>query len=125
MATSWARVPPAAQRRAAPQTLKEPRFKVQKKFAGAVVGRVDIPARGESSTFFNVTRSQISEHYITRTGIPLNVPVHPPPVFALEQFHAANAVAGLTSDEPVLMVPDEHELQGQIYGVGEPLPSQL
>ena len=72
----------AAQRRAAPQTLKEPRFggEDQKKFAGAVVGRVDIPARGESSTFFNVTRSQISEHYITRTGIPLNVPVHPPPV---------------------------------------------
>ena len=93
--------------------------------AGAVVGRVDF-RREENRLHFSTSYSFTNEralHYSYSTGIPLNVPLHPPPVlFALEQFHA---VAGLSSHEPVLMVPDEHELQGQIYGVGEPLPSQL
>jgi hypothetical protein len=79
------------------------------------------------SFFMGISKEEGSTLCYTQFTFTFTAPTYP----VATRFVCDRAVplrrlqAFRVSNEPVLMVPDEHELQGQIYGVGEPLPSQL
>jgi hypothetical protein len=119
MATSWARVPQRAQRhdRSALEKAVGLRIWFQ-------VAKIELELW---SFFMGISKEEGSTRvtpihiHINSADVPRRDSFCLPPgssiAFGLQAFVVGN--------EPVLMVPDEHELQGQIYGVGEPLPSQL
>ena len=79
------------------------------------------------SFFMGISKEDGSTLCYTQFTFTFTAPTYPVAtrLSAAGQFHCVRLQAIRVSNEPVLMVPDEHELQGQIYGVGEPLPSQL